>query len=437
VIADTLGATHLLRQDMLSSATSSFLLGSRLGRVFQVMHQGAVRSLQAGDPKAAQTVLTRLEVTLSRQLRSGAHDYGRNRRAQLEQISNEARTLAAQYVELHRLGLMSFDDATTHIKSLAADVLAQMQGTVGGTSLQQLHTGNPRHLFGIAGRAGAAITSTATLAVGISHVVHAHGAFDLAYGSAAIASGAFGATYAGLVYTIGAHRVNADKRSRVVRFTDSASDFMAVAYGGLGTGVQWSGGHYDLAIATGVSTALLLGGRLNTHFPNATPLIKKIPTAVVLVPVGAFAYKLIESVWTTFFGSGSGSSNQSNQSNGAQSNLVPGAPSSTAPSSPASPSSSAAPPSQPGSQQPPAQSQQPTPQPTPQPYIVVEGDSLWVIADRHRQSLLDAAHVSRADQHAMTRDQQDARALTEILQLNPNAARDPSHLPVGMPLNVG
>ncbi|WP_306716506.1 LWXIA domain-containing protein [Burkholderia dolosa] len=438
VIADTLGATHLLRQDMLSSATSSFLLGSRLGRVFQVMHQGAVRSLQAGDPKAAQTVLTRLEVTLSRQLRSGAHDYGRNRRAQLEQISNEARTLAAQYVELHRLGLMSFDDATTHIKSLAADVLAQMQGTVGGTSLQQLHTGNPRHLFGIAGRAGAAITSTATLAVGISHVVHAHGAFDLAYGSAAIASGAFGATYAGLVYTIGAHRVNADKRSRVVRFTDSASDFMAVAYGGLGTGVQWSGGHYDLAIATGVSTALLLGGRLNTHFPNATPLIKKIPTAVVLVPVGAFAYKLIESVWTTFFGSGSSNqSNQSNQSNGAQSNLVPGAPSSTAPSSPASPPSSAAPPSQPGSQQPPAQSQQPTPQPTPQPYIVVEGDSLWVIADRHRQSLLDAAHVSRADQHAMTRDQQDARALTEILQLNPNAARDPSHLPVGMPLNVG
>ncbi|RQZ12857.1 LWXIA domain-containing protein [Burkholderia sp. Bp9031] len=435
VIADTLGATHLLRQDMLGSATSSFLLGSRLGRVFQVMHQGAVRSLQAGDPKAAQAVLTRLEVTLSRQLRSGAHDYGQNRRAQLEQVSNEARTLAAQYVELNRVGLMSFDDATTHIKALAADVLAQMQGTVGGTSLQQLHTGNPRHLFGIAGRAGAAITSTATLAVGISGVVHAHGAFDLAYGSAAIASGAFGATYAGLVYTIGAHRVNADKRSRIVRFTDSASDFMAVAYGGLGTGVQWSGGHYDLAIATGVSTALLLGGRLNTHFPNATPLIKKIPTAVVLIPVGAFAYKLIESLWTTFFGSGSGSSNQPKSS---QSNLAPGASPSASPSaSPtASPSASpTTPASPPASATPSPSSTQPSP--SPQPYIVVDGDSLWVIADRHRQSLLDAAHVSRADQQKMSVGQQDVAAFREIVQLNPAAAADSAHLQIGLPLNVG
>ncbi|WP_175903778.1 LWXIA domain-containing protein [Burkholderia seminalis] len=444
VIADTLGATHVLRHDMLSSATSSFLLGARLGRVFQVMHQGAVRSLQAGDPKAAQAVLTRLEVTLSRQLRSGAHDYGQNRRAQLEQISNEARTLAAQYVELNRVGLMSFDDATTHIKALAADVLAQMQGTVGGTSLQQLHTGNPRHLFGIAGRAGAAITSTATLAVGISGVVHAHGAFDLAYGSAAIASGALGATYAGLVYTIGAHRVNADKRSRIVRFTDSASDFMAVAYGGLGTGVQWSGGHYDLAIATGVSTALLLGGRLNTHFPNATPLIKKIPTAVVLIPVGAFAYKLIEGLWTTFFGSGSGASNQSTQSNPSQSHLAPGA----SPSASATPSASAAPgastPASPGTSpaapaSPSASATPSTAQPSgsPQPYIVVAGDSLWVIADRHRQSLLDAAHVSRADQQAMPRGEQDTLALNEILQLNPSVSRDPNRLSVGTPLIVG
>ena len=448
VIADTLGATHVLRQDMLSSATSSFLLGSRLGRVFQVMHQGAVRSLQAGDPKAAQAVLTRLEVTLSRQLRSGAHDYGQNRRAQLEQISNEARTLAAQYVELNRVGLMSFDDATTHIKALAADVLAQMQGTVGGTSLQQLHTGNPRHLFGIAGRAGAAITSTATLAVGISGVVHAHGAFDLAYGSAAIASGAFGATYAGLVYTIGAHRVNADKRSRIVRFTDSASDFMAVAYGGLGTGVQWSGGHYDLAIATGVSTALLLGGRLNTHFPNATPLIKKIPTAVVLIPVGAFAYKLIEGLLTTFFGSGSGSSNQSNSSNSSQSNLAPGASPSASASRSASPSASAAPsasasaspsasPAAPASPSASATPSTAQPSASPQPYIVVAGDSLWVIADQHRQSLLDAAHVSRADQQAMTRGEQDTRAFNEILQLNPSVSRDPNRLSVGTPLIVG
>ncbi|WP_253705050.1 LWXIA domain-containing protein [Burkholderia cenocepacia] len=79
----------------------------------------------------------------------------------------------------------------------------------------------------------------------------------------------------------------------------------------------------------------------------------------------------------------------------------------------------------------------PSPSNAPQPYIVVDGDSLWVIADQHRQSLLDAAHVSRADQQAMTRGEQDARALKEILQLNPSAARDATHLPVGTPLVVG
>nr|WP_256861190.1 LWXIA domain-containing protein [Burkholderia cenocepacia] len=78
-----------------------------------------------------------------------------------------------------------------------------------------------------------------------------------------------------------------------------------------------------------------------------------------------------------------------------------------------------------------------SPSNAPQPYIVVDGDSLWVIADQHRQSLLDAAHVSRADQQAMTRGEQDARALKEILQLNPSAARDATHLPVGTPLVVG
>ncbi|WP_428839764.1 LWXIA domain-containing protein [Burkholderia ambifaria] len=88
---------------------------------------------------------------------------------------------------------------------------------------------------------------------------------------------------------------------------------------------------------------------------------------------------------------------------------------------------------------------QPAPSPTPptsstpaaQPYIVVAGDSLWVIADRHRQSLLDAAHVSRADQQTMPRGEQDARALNEILQLNPSAAGDPDRLSVGAPLIVG
>ncbi|WP_232442125.1 LWXIA domain-containing protein [Burkholderia ubonensis] len=122
-----------------------------------------------------------------------------------------------------------------------------------------------------------------------------------------------------------------------------------------------------------------------------------------------------------------------------QSNVAPGASSSASPgaSSNASPSPSA---SAPSSQPQPSQgtpSNPPSPSNTPQPYIVVDGDSLWVIADQHRQSLLDAAHVSRADQQAMTRGEQDARALNEILQLNPSAARDPAHLPIGTPLVIG
>ncbi|MCG0583394.1 LWXIA domain-containing protein, partial [Burkholderia cenocepacia] len=86
----------------------------------------------------------------------------------------------------------------------------------------------------------------------------------------------------------------------------------------------------------------------------------------------------------------------------------------TAPAQPAAPPSSAA-----------------------QPTIVVAGDSLWVIADAHRQSLLDAAHVSQHDRNAMTRDQQDARALNEILQLNPGLASAPNVLHVGQSINVG
>ncbi|WP_201319462.1 LWXIA domain-containing protein, partial [Burkholderia sp. E168m30] len=97
---------------------------------------------------------------------------------------------------------------------------------------------------------------------------------------------------------------------------------------------------------------------------------------------------------------------------------------SASPAAPASPSASATP---------------STAQPSgsPQPYIVVAGDSLWVIADQHRQSLLDAAHVSRTDQQAMTRGEQDTRAFNEILQLNPSVSRDPNRLSVGTPLIVG
>ncbi|MBM2771225.1 LWXIA domain-containing protein [Burkholderia anthina] len=456
VVADTFW-THWLNSSTMSNATSSFLLTSRLGRVFQVMHQGAIRSLQSGNPDAAQAVLTRLEVTLAKQLRAGAHEYGGHRLTQLEAASNEARAMAAQYVALHEMGLMSFEDATANIKALGADVLSQMQGVVGGTSLQQLHSGNPRRLLGIAGRAGVTVASAATFASGLSRVIDAHGLFDVAYGSAGIASGLLGSAYAGLSYAISAHRVNADKRSRTVRLFDSAGDFASVALGGFSTAAQLGHGQYDLAIATGTSAALLLAGRVNTHFPNALPFVKKIPTALVIVPVAAFGYKfiigiglvpVIGSVFNWMFGSGSSSNGAPPQSNlapgatpGASTGATPGAlPSASPVVTPSQPQPTQTQTQTQPTQPPPSQGTPSNPPPSSnasQPYIVVEGDSLWVIADRHRQSLLDAAHVSRADQQAMTRNEQDARALTEILQLNPSTDRDPNRLAIGTQLIVG
>lgn len=103
----------------------------------------------------------------------------------------------------------------------------------------------------------------------------------------------------------------------------------------------------------------------------------------------------------------------------------PSAVPSPAPSTSATPSAPAS--GQPGS----------TPTAPPAPYFVVDGDSLWVIAQRHRDTLLDAAHVPAADRRTMPESEQALAAFREILQLNPSAARDPAHLPIGKPLNVG
>ncbi|MEK7896642.1 LWXIA domain-containing protein [Burkholderia contaminans] len=438
-------AFHWIKPTVMSNMSSSFLLASRLGRVFQVMHQGAIRSLQSGDPKAAVAALSHLETTLVRQFGSQTHEYGEHRPIQLDAAVRDAQAMARQYVRQYRRGTMSFEDAKANITALADDVLTQMQGFVGGTSLQQLHAGNPRSLLGIAGRAGTAVASVATVTSGIGKIAGAHDWFGLALGTTGVASGALGAAYAGASFLIVSRRVNADKRSRVVRVLDSAGDFASVALGGLSTASQWSQGEYDLAVATATSTALLLAGRLNTHFPNATPFVKKIPTAVVMIPVAAFGYKFIIGVAPMIGGLfnwifGGGSPSQSNLAPGALPGATPSAsPSATPPAtSSATPSpttsttSTTAP--QPSQGRP---SSQPAPSNSPQPYIVVAGDSLWVIADQHRQSLLDAAQVSRADQQAMTRGEQDARALNEILQLNPSAARDPGRLAIGTPLNVG
>ncbi|CAB3764364.1 hypothetical protein B7G54_07725 [Burkholderia puraquae] len=440
-------AFHWMSPTVMSNLSSSFLLASRLGRVFQVMHQGAIRSLQSGDPKAAIAALSHLEATLARQFGSETHEYGAHRPLQLDAAVRDAQAMAMQYVEQYKRGTMSFDDAKANITALADDVLTQMQGFVGGTSLQQLHAGNPRSVLGIAGRAGMTVASVATLASGIGKIAGAHDGFSLALGATGVASGVLGAAYAGASFVIVSRRVNADKRSRVVRAFDSAGDFASVALGGLSTVSQWKQGEYDLAVATATSTALLLAGRLNTHFPNATPFVKKIPTAVVMIPVAAFGYKFIIGVAPVVGGLfnwifGGGSPSQSNLAPGALPSASPSASPSATPSATPSPTATATPsqPSQPPQSPQPSQgtpSSPPSPSNSPQPYIVVAGDSLWVIADRHRQSLLDAAHVSRADQQAMTPGEQDARALSEILQLNPSVAGDPGRLAIGTPLNVG
>jgi hypothetical protein len=51
-----------------------------------------------------------------------------------------------------------------------------------------------------------------------------------------------------------------------------------------------------------------------------------------------------------------------------------------------------------------------------------------VIADHNRKTLLNAAHVSAADQQGMSEGEQDARALQEIFQLNPQLAGGDANL---------
>nr|WP_244135415.1 LWXIA domain-containing protein [Burkholderia vietnamiensis] len=165
-----------------------------------------------------------------------------------------------------------------------------------------------------------------------------------------------------------------------------------------------------------------------------------MPTILLLAPIGIYVGNWVYTAVSGGSSSGNNGNNNTPPSNGTTHHGS--APS--APSAPGLPSAPAVPPLPPSGTHahvaPAAPPTTPTTPQTPaaaQPYIVVAGDSLWVIADRHRQSLLDAAHVSRADQQGLTRDQQDARALTEILQLNPSVAGDPNQLSVGTPLNIG
>ncbi|WP_241295537.1 LWXIA domain-containing protein [Burkholderia stabilis] len=441
VALNVFNGMNMMSSDALSHANTALFVGARAGRVFGAMHQGAVQSLQSGDPRAVHDVLDRLQRSLAQQLSASVHGYNPARLEQLDLLANETRVKASHFVEMHRQGLIGFDDAAAQIKELSADLLANMQGMVGGTSLTQLHRGNSRRLLGLVGRGSAIVGYSGTIAVG----VHGLMSTPTVAGALTTASAALAATYTGLVYAVSAHRVNADKRSRVVRLIDSTSDFVGVASGIAGTIAQYDKGHAGLAATAATSTAILLGARLNTHFPNATRWVRKYPTALILVPIGIWGLTQLQSL---FFGSpsgGSGSSTHKPQPTPSSPSHQPPPQTGGTPTTGLAPGGTATQP--PGTGTPggtsgtpgstaPAQPSAP-PSPAAQPYIVVSGDSLWVIADAHRQSLLDAAHVSPADQKTMTRAQQDARALNEILQLNPGLASAPNVLYAGQSINVG
>ncbi|MFM0298548.1 LWXIA domain-containing protein [Paraburkholderia sediminicola] len=449
---NSLNLLHTFGSEGLHHTATSLFVGTRAGRVFQALHQGAVASLKNGDPRVFDAVVGRLERGLRSQL--GANSLDEARVNQLSLIAQEGRLKAAQLRAMNNDGQLSFDDTVTHTKAVAADMLAQMQGVVGGTSLKRLHHGSPRHAVGLIGRGAAIVGYSATIATNIATITAHHGVLAPVLTTL---GASLGMTYTSLVYLSNAHEVNADKRSRVTRFVDAASDYVTSAAGFASAIVQIGEGHPVLGGLAITSATILGAGRLHTQFPNATPGMERFPTVLALAPVGIFAGTLIQS-----FLSGGSSQNTKNPGNtqhlqqpGASASPAPGLLPSGVPTAPSvsptpgagvtstspSPSSSKSAPA-PGS----TSSTQPAPTGTPsatppsnQPkqYFVVEGDSLWVIADRNRRSLLDAAHVPAADQQKMSRNRQDAMAFDEVLQLNPSVAKHPASIDPGQLIIVG
>ncbi|MFM0614401.1 LWXIA domain-containing protein [Paraburkholderia nemoris] len=454
---NSLNLLHTFGSEGLHHTATSLFVGTRAGRVFQALHQGAVASLKNGDPRVFDAVVGRLERGLRSQL--GANSLDEARVKQLSVIAQEGRLKAGQLRAMNDAGQLSFDDTVTHTKAVAADMLAQMQGVVGGTSLKRLHHGSPRHAVGLIGRGAAIVGYSATIATNIATITAHHGVLAPVLTTL---GASLGMTYTSLVYLSNAHEVNADKRSRVTRFVDAAGDYVTSAAGFASAIVQIGEGHPVLGGLAITSATILGAGRLHTQFPNATPGMERFPTVLALAPVGIFAGTLIQS-----FLSGGSSQNTQNPGNnpgntqhlqqpGTSASPAPGllpsgsptAPSvsptpgggvtSTSASAPSSSKSASAPGSTSSAQPAPTGSPSATPSPNqPKKYFVVEGDSLWVIADRNRRSLLDAAHVSAADQQAMSRGRQDALAFDEVLQLNPSAAKRPASIDPGQMIIVG
>ncbi|SEJ93504.1 LWXIA domain-containing protein [Paraburkholderia diazotrophica] len=436
-------ALHLLKtfgSEGLHQTTTSLLAGARGGRVFQALHQGAVESLKNGDPRVFDAVVDRLERGLRRQL--GPNEISKQRVEQLALLAKEGKVKAGQLRAMQRTGMLTFEEAHAHTKAIATDMLAQMQGVVGGTSLKGLHRGSPRHHFGLLGRGAAVISYGATMATNVATFV-AHPA--LAPLLTSIGAG-LTATYTGIVYFNSAYHVNAEKRFRSTRFAQAAGDYVATAAGFASGIAQLGSGHPWLGSIAITSATILGAGRLHTQFPNATPGMDRFPTMLALVPVGIFTGTLIQS-----FFSGGSSSNQDKQ-NHAGANLngnapqpgvtgTPGVGAKQAPVTPTPPAQTQTQlPTQPPTQTPSAQPSTGQPKntaPTPKAYFVVENDSLWVIAGRNRESLLDAAHVARDDQRHMTHGEQDVAAYNEILQLNPQVAKHPTQIRPGEKIIVG
>ncbi|WP_176331674.1 LWXIA domain-containing protein [Burkholderia vietnamiensis] len=419
-------------------AANATFVGVRTGRLVQALHQDTLRALQSGDPRLFNHVIDRFINGLNNQLSAHRMDEAQ-RRASLVRLAGEGRAKINLQLELHGRNALSADKTVEYTKLLANDMIQQMQGVLAGTSIQQLHHGNPRRFLGKVGRT-AAIAGYASLGEMSLHTLLQDPSLVPLLGTT---GAVLGLTYTGLVQASAFTHLSIERRSRFVRFIDTASDLASIAGGYIAPFVGAAATiHTNLptAIASLSSATLLALARADTHFPNLTKRVTgKMPTILLLAPIGIYVGNWVYTAVSGGSSSGNGSNNGNNTppSNGTTHH-------GSAPSAPGLPSAPAVPPLPPSGTHahvaPAAPPTTPTTPQTPaaaQPYIVVAGDSLWVIADRHRQSLLDAAHVSRADQQGLTRDQQDARALTEILQLNPSVAGDPNQLSVGTPLNIG
>ncbi|MCM3532589.1 hypothetical protein M4D56_26460, partial [Cytobacillus oceanisediminis] len=154
----------------------------------------------------------------------------------------------------------------------------QMQGVLAGTSIQQLHYGNPRRFMGKAGRA-AAIAGYASLGELSLHALLQNPSVVPALGAA---GALLGITYTGLVQGSAFAHLSIERRSRVVRGIDLMSDLASIAGGAI---APFVGPHpaiqSDLPIAiSSLSSATLLAlARIDTHFPNLPKrLTGSIPT---------------------------------------------------------------------------------------------------------------------------------------------------------------